>query len=118
MVLQRVAKVLQDKTRATDSLARYGGEEFVVLLPETDVKGAEIFAEKMRTAVEAEVISTEDNQNLQVAISLGVCGLNSDELAECEDETVIVKYADQALYQAKEAGRNRVQTYLPGNKQA
>jgi diguanylate cyclase (GGDEF)-like protein len=111
LVLKRVAQVLQEKARATDTLARYGGEEFVVLLPETDESGAEIFAEKMRRAVEAEVITTDDNQNLQVAISLGVCGLDWEALSNCEDETVIVKYADQALYQAKEMGRNQVQTY-------
>jgi diguanylate cyclase (GGDEF)-like protein len=97
LVLKRVAQVLQEKARTTDTLARYGGEEFIVLLPETDVPGAEIFAEKMRDAVETEVITTDDNQKLKVAISLGVCGLNSKELSNCEDETVIVKYADQAL---------------------
>jgi len=111
LVLKRVAQVLQEKARATDTLARYGGEEFVVLLPETDTSGAEIFAEKMRGAVETEVITTDDNQELKVAISLGVCGLDAEELSDCEDETVIVKYADQALYKAKEMGRNQVQTY-------
>jgi len=113
LVLQHVARVLADKTRTTDSLARYGGEEFVVLLPETDGTGAEIFAEKMRSAVESEVITTEDDQDLQVAISLGVCALTPEELSACEDETVIVKYADQALYKAKESGRNQVQSFNP-----
>ncbi len=111
LVLKVVADVIKAQARTTDTVARYGGEEFTVLLPETDPPGARVFAEKIRMAIEEKIVTTDDNQDLQVTMSLGVCALSFEQLLEMDDETVIVKFADKALYAAKEKGRNQVQVY-------
>ncbi len=93
-----------------DTVARYGGEEFAVLLPETGIDGAQRFAERIRQALESEGLTTEFGY-LRVTISIGVA---------CTAETVCTKpsdlidAADQALYQAKDGGRNQVQVYRKG----
>ncbi len=111
LVLQSVARVLKTQARETDTVARYGGEEFTVLLPETHTEGAQIFAEKIRAAIEAEIVTTPDNQQLNVTMSLGVRAMKYEELMEINDAAILVKQADQALYNAKEQGRNQVQVF-------
>jgi diguanylate cyclase (GGDEF)-like protein len=101
-VLKQVADVLQTSIRTTDFVARFGGEEFLVLLPETAEKGALLIAEKIRNAVAERPFPAAR----QVTISVGVsCARLQD---SNEDEAV--RRADTALYQAKEQGRNRVQS--------
>ena len=99
-VLQRLA------VRVSDLAARYGGEEFAVILPNTDLKGACEVAERIRAEVEAAALPHGGNEVAPcVTLSLGVATLFPD--AEGQSKT-LVSQADQALYQAKKEGRNRV----------
>ncbi len=102
----QVIKAIAERTgkciRSTDILFRYGGEEFVALLSNTDLQGAQLLAERIRAAVEQEQICCGD-QTLRVTASLGVA-----ELAANENQAQFFTRADQALYQAKREGRNRV----------
>ena len=91
--------------RSTDFIARWGGEEFVVLLPNTDIDGAEDIAESIRKNVEATIITTEDGATTRVTVSIGVNSINPDAESSTAD---FISKADQALYKAKESGRNRV----------
>jgi diguanylate cyclase (GGDEF)-like protein len=86
-------------------LGRLGGEEFIVLLTETKLSNAERCAEKLRAIIEATAIPVKDNV-INITISLGVVAI------EAQDESFrdTLKRADQALYQAKSEGRNRVIT--------
>jgi diguanylate cyclase (GGDEF)-like protein len=100
--LRQVADCLKNGHRATDVVARIGGEEFAIILPETDLNGALNCAEKLRAAVGA--LSTLKRQ---ITISLGIAMLNEDMY---KPETLLHQ-ADQALYEAKNQGRNRVCIY-------
>ncbi len=101
-LLRRLCRVLSAELRGTDLLARYGGEEFVIILPDTDKElGAQV-AERLRSAVEGQ-LSTED-WSLPVTISVGIATFAAD--GDSPDALMIA--ADQALYEAKRAGRNRV----------
>jgi diguanylate cyclase (GGDEF)-like protein len=106
--LRRVAKALQDaKRRSTDQIARYGGEEFVGVLPGTDVDGARIVAEYLRAAVESQALPHAHSSAADhVTVSLGVA-CAKPQLGE--SSSAFLKVADDALYQAKQGGRNRVE---------
>ena len=105
-VLRELALVLGGMLRAHDVLARYGGEEFVVLLSNTTTRDAYAIGEKLRAGVEgSHFYCDEKKTRLPVTISLGVA--TTDESHNISFETLI-KMADEALYQAKAAGRNRV----------
>jgi diguanylate cyclase (GGDEF)-like protein/PAS domain S-box-containing protein len=97
-----VAQLLKRTLRQVDIIGRYGGEEFAALLPETGLKDACLAAERLRRAVEAMVIPGA-NDKVHVTISMGVAELNM-EVRTLEE---LLKRADQALYRAKETGRNR-----------
>jgi len=105
-VLEKVTARLRDKLRTVDIVGRYGGEEFSILLPESEPAGALEAGERLRRCIADELIETSQGI-LKVTISLGLTTLtdNSKTLEE------LLKFADQALYQAKEAGRNRVCAY-------
>jgi diguanylate cyclase (GGDEF)-like protein len=105
LTLQAVAMAIkQSLKRSVDFSARWGGEEFVVLLQNTDAKGAMIVAEKIRLAIENTEIPCADAKGKRATVSIGTC--TQIPLA---DSTIddFVSQADHALYQAKEAGRNR-----------
>jgi len=105
LVLQMVARTIRKSLRPSDMLARYGGEEFVVLLPRTPAKQARAVAERLRKAVERCQITAEQGQELpSVTISVGVSPLADNETIE-----TAIELADQALYQAKHNGRNRIE---------
>jgi diguanylate cyclase (GGDEF)-like protein len=102
-VLRRLVEILGREKRATDVLARYGGDEFAILMPETSLQGAVDVAERMRKKVESSLAV----QDQPVTISCGLAGWSSP---QDEAPTDVLRRADAALYQAKQAGRNRVQT--------
>jgi len=104
-VLQRIAEVIKASVRSVDRVARYGGEEFVVVLAEATMWGALETAERIRCAVQNCVI-TQDGRPLSVTVSLGVALCREDD-ARAED---LIARADAALYEAKRAGRNRIQS--------
>ncbi len=106
-VLVAVAQSLNDSLRMVDILARFGGEEFVILLPETDLDSAQDVAERLREQMASQRINTSKG-TLAVTISLGVAEI-SQEADSSIDE--LVEWADQALYAAKQSGRNRVEVY-------
>lgn len=105
--LRRVAGILRSAIqRPADMVARYGGEEFVIVLPNTDLVGAEIVAEKMRVLIRQQGISHEGSEvDTIVTLSLGVASMRPHPLKSSDE---LVEAADRALYQAKEAGRDRV----------
>lgn len=107
-VLQKVATTLQGALkRPGDFVARYGGEEFVVVLPDTDVQGALVIAEAMRREIEVLGISHRFSATSdRLTISLGVAGMIA---ARDASPRVLIEAADEALYRAKQAGRNRVE---------
>ncbi|MBX7073225.1 MAG: GGDEF domain-containing protein [Pirellulales bacterium] len=97
-VLRGVGSLLDNGARSTDLVARYGGEEFVVIMPQTDLAGSCLLAQRLRKAVEREAIA-----DLRITISGGVA-LAKDG----EDVATFVARVDKALYCAKEMGRNQV----------
>ena len=103
LVLQTVASVLRKGVRPYDLCCRHGGEEFLVVLPETALTGAAGIAERLRSDIEQQVISLPAGQTLQVTASIGAAALAGDETI---DQLII--RADEAMYQAKQGGRNRV----------
>lgn len=104
-VLKTLIQTCRPNLRTTDHLGRLGGEEFIVLLTETKLSNAERCAEKLRAIIEATAVPVKDNV-INITISLGVVAI------EAQDESFrdTLKRADQALYQAKSEGRNRVIT--------
>ncbi|MFC7409828.1 GGDEF domain-containing protein [Hydrogenophaga atypica] len=100
-VLKRLAAALRQPLRKTDLLARYGGEEFLVLLPVTDEATARELGERVRAAVQA---MPSDPPGCPCTISVGVSGVHEGDTTFDQ----LVARADLALYQAKNAGRNRV----------
>ncbi|MBL4623388.1 MAG: sensor domain-containing diguanylate cyclase [Immundisolibacteraceae bacterium] len=107
-VLQRVSTVMAGQMRNTDVLARYGGEEFVVLLPETAAATATDVAQRLRVGVADQVISLENGEEVSVTISIGL-SLYDPARQQQDTPKVLLAYADQALYRAKDGGRNRVE---------
>jgi diguanylate cyclase (GGDEF)-like protein/PAS domain S-box-containing protein len=107
-VLLTFGRRMREAMRPMDFAGRYGGEEFVVLLPETSIKNAQLVAERLRKIVASTEIVTPQG-NVRVTISLGVAMINSQH-ATLES---LLDHADQALYEAKQAGKNRVKTYSP-----
>ncbi len=107
--LQKVARALTDTlSRPTDALCRYGGEEFVALLPGSDYDGARVVAERLREAVEGLSVTHEySDAGSVVTLSLGIATAVPDRTQNADRESLL-KRADEALYSAKHAGRNRV----------
>lgn len=101
-VLKTLSKIIKENIRKQDWAFRWGGEEFIVLLPETDIDGAYIAAEKLREAVEEYIFDKVG----RVTISLGVATYN-EEIDKNNIESFINR-VDEALYKAKESGRNKV----------
>ncbi len=101
-VIQQVASQLNEVVRTGDLAARIGGEEFAILLEDTGLSGALDVAERLRTKVEKLILSSQ-GKGVPVTISLGVAAFPQDS----ESQEKLFNYADQALYSAKENGRNR-----------
>ena len=101
-VLKELAARVRRRVRKDEIFARYGGEEFAVILPEANLEGAVAMAEKVRRLVEEEPFEFEQ-QSMQVTVSLGVATVTEEVPA-----AIFIRAADDCLYRAKRAGRNRV----------
>jgi diguanylate cyclase len=101
IVLQTIGKAIRQALREYDSCARWGGEEFLVLLPETDAHAAEIVAQRIVANVAGTPVSLED-QVLTMTLSAGIAVRRTDEALN-----VLLQRADEALYRAKDSGRNQ-----------
>lgn len=106
IVLAAVAALSQGELRAYDSAARYGGEEFVLVIPGTSLSGAVLVAERLRQAV-LEFSFPAPMEDLTVTVSLGVATYPSPQVDSVDS---LFRQADEALYRAKQNGRNRVET--------
>ena len=104
LVLKEVAQLLMGHIRGSDIACRYGGEEFVLVLPETTLEGAKRRAEEIRAAVSALKLALRGKPLGPIAVSIGV-GLLPDHVANPE---ALIRVADEALYEAKKSGRDRV----------
>jgi diguanylate cyclase (GGDEF)-like protein len=102
-VLKEVARLIQQRIRRDEVLARYGGEEFAIILPETNLQGASALAEGLREKIEQSRFVFQ-GETIRVTISIGVAMLAADDRTSMD----LIKRADEKLYDAKRAGRNRV----------
>jgi len=106
IILADVAQVITASLmRTTDFVARYGGEEFVVLMPSTDVQGAKLLANHIKKNIDARGIKHEHSKIADIiTVSIGIASLTGEKL----NDNNLFKHADNALYQAKEKGRNQI----------
>jgi len=102
-VLIELATRIKGAIREVDTLARYGGEEFVLILPETDLAGAEQAAEKVNELVRQLAFSAGDEPPLRLTISIGIAVYPD----HGDTPAALIKAADTALYAAKAGGRDR-----------
>ncbi|MCH9813625.1 MAG: GGDEF domain-containing protein, partial [Epsilonproteobacteria bacterium] len=100
VILKKLGQIFLELKRDVDIIGRYGGEEFLAILPNTPLSGALVFAEKIRSKVEAYDFLYKD-EKVPVTISAGV-GHCSDH----NDQKALISAADEALYKAKNSGRN------------
>jgi diguanylate cyclase (GGDEF)-like protein len=103
-VLKAIAGILKEEAREIDRVGRYGGEEFLLILPGTVLDAAVTFAERLREKVEAHTFSYEGG-TLRRTMS---CGVAAAPHPRVKDQEALVRAADDALYVAKETGRNKV----------
>lgn len=105
--LKQLSSIFKEQMRMYDLVARYGGEEFAILLPRTDRKSGEQIANRILRAVEKKPIRIEDDQNIHITVSIGM----SDRTTPYKDFSSMISKADEALYHAKDQGRNRIVIY-------
>ena len=103
-VLIKLSKCLMESVRHTDVVGRYGGEEFLVILPYTPLEEAYLIAERIRRKTE-ELLWFEEDPDVKITISCGIAAFHSDS----ETADALIAHADENLYRAKAAGRNRVE---------
>ncbi|HEY3549450.1 MAG TPA: GGDEF domain-containing protein [Gaiellaceae bacterium] len=108
VMLRAVSRLLTSLARQGDTVARWGGEEFVVVLPETDLAGAQRFAERLRRTIEAHSVG-----EMHTSASCGVATMLPEDTVE-----ELIGAADEALYRAKSNGRNRTESALRGPRPA
>jgi len=102
LVLSKISKVIVESSRKIDYVCRYGGEEFAIILPESSKKDATVIAERIRSNVAS-------YSSQEITVSLGVASFPDDGHSKSE----LIQAADEALYEAKRAGRNKVCIALP-----
>ncbi|WP_431478569.1 DUF484 family protein [Massilia eburnea] len=112
-VLREVANRIKAELRLSDALARFGGEEFVVLLIDADLESATYVGERIRAGIAASMIELSHGVKVSITASVGVSSLAlvPGDASPEEQATLLIEQADEALYQAKEGGRNRVIRY-------
>lgn len=108
VMLRAVSRLLTSLARQGDTVSRWGGEEFVVVLPETDLAGAQRFAERLRRTIEAHSVG-----DMHTSASCGVATMLPEDTVE-----ELIGAADEALYQAKSNGRNRTESAVRGPRPA
>ena len=104
-MLKNVTKIAHAELRSADVIGRYGGEEFVILLPMTNARQAGLLAERIRADVAALRLPTEKG-DASATLSIGIVEINHKESTEVVED--VFRRADEAMYAAKQAGRNRV----------
>jgi len=103
-LLRDVAQVLLRHIRTTDFIARYGGDEFVVIAPHSSKNDASVFAARIMDIFLKEEFTVGDSTKIKITISIGVANFNED----AQNKEDLLKKADEALYQAKRLGKNRI----------
>lgn len=110
-LLIHLSDLIVNQIRGSDVAARYGGDELVVLAPSTTVSSAALLAERLRQHVETDQLDllseNGKEEDIRVTVSIGIAGLNP----EIIDSESLFKHADEALYHAKERGRNQIITH-------
>ena len=106
-VLAEVATLIRQNIRVVDAAGRYGGEEFIIILPKTDLSSALVIAERIRKTIEATEMKDFEGKVFGITVSQGLSSWKPG-----EDKHSLISRADDALYGAKENGRNRVETSL------
>ena len=105
-VLIELASTAERALRDNDIVARYGGEEFVVFLPGIHAEQGKIVADRLRQSISKQVVYSDTNQPVKFTVSIGV---SSSDISDSVD--TLIKTADEALYRAKQNGRNRVEIF-------
>lgn len=103
-VLSEVGRIIKKRMRKIDFAARYGGDEFLIVLTEVNLEGAQAFAENLRSAIEGHLFKNETSEK-KLTSSLGLALTNPEQNTNAR---ILVRKADNALYKAKEHGRNQV----------
>jgi diguanylate cyclase (GGDEF)-like protein len=111
-LIRQVAEVMRERVRATDLVARLSGDEFAILMPQTDVEGAMHLGEDLRAQVADSVQPTSDSEPATISVGITMFGGGEKETGS---EAVLVA-ADQAMYQAKEGGRNQIALFRDPNE--
>jgi diguanylate cyclase (GGDEF)-like protein len=107
-VIKEVGKMIRENIRKVDFAARYGGDEYLVVLTEINPDGATVFANRLRSKIEESTYANEFfSMRLTASLGLAIVNPNSTEV----DARALVRYADRALYKAKDNGRNRVEMF-------
>jgi diguanylate cyclase (GGDEF)-like protein/PAS domain S-box-containing protein len=105
LLLEKVAQVVTTQVRASDVVARYGGDEFIILLPNTDAQQAFPVAERIRASV-ANIRTEADKEPFAITLSIGIAEVRQNSTDESVER--VIQRADEAMYKAKQGGRNRV----------
>jgi len=106
-VIQTFAERITGAIRGIDLACRYGGEEFLVAMPDTDINFANVVAERLREDIAGEKITLNQGRDVvEVTVSIGIA--STDYGTDVDTAQKLIKRADEALYQAKETGRNKV----------